>query len=183
MSTPWSQRHPGVASSTAEGADEAELVCSLLRRTGGGKERLMVVLDPHVRVVRTEHCFLFEELGRRDAWAWLQCLEIGCWIVDTAIQKGFILSGSTYKLLYKVYTKANNTDLVQQLLKRMNKQGIVPNKKFFLDAWEASGNSERKPRTLPSANSAGELSTDSVANSETATWSQPKLSISQAAVR
>ncbi|KAK3159113.1 hypothetical protein QOZ80_2AG0145910 [Eleusine coracana subsp. coracana] len=104
-------------------------------------------------------------------------------LLDTAIQKGFIPSGSTYKLLYKAYTKANNKDLVQQLLKRMNKQGIVPNKKFFLDALEAFGTSERKPRTLPSANSAGEPSTDSVANSETATSSQPKLSVSQAAVR
>lgn len=98
-SSPWPQGYPGGgaaprrvllvaaaarskrrgAGATAEGADEAaeatELVRSLLRRTGGGKERLVAVLDRHVRVVRTEHCFLlFEELGRRDAW--LQCLEV-----------------------------------------------------------------------------------------------------------
>jgi hypothetical protein len=58
-----------------EAAEAAELVRSVLRRTAGGKERLVPVLDRHVRVVRTEHCFLlFEELGRRDAW--LQCLEV-----------------------------------------------------------------------------------------------------------
>ena len=104
-SRPWPQRHPpspsqgagaataaarlvalaarskrrGAGAAAAEGVDEAaeaaELVRSLLRRTGGGKERLVPVLDRHVRVVRTEHCFLlFEELGRRDAW--LQCLEV-----------------------------------------------------------------------------------------------------------
>ena len=102
-SKPWPQRHPpspsqgagaaaarlvalaarskrrGAGAAAAEGVDEAaeaaELVRSLLRRTGGGKERLVPVLDRHVRVVRTEHCFLlFEELGRRDAW--LQCLEV-----------------------------------------------------------------------------------------------------------
>ena len=102
-STPWPQRHPpspcpgaggaaprhvalaarskrrGAGAAGEEGVDEAaeaaELVRSLLRRTAGGKERLVPVLDRHVRVVRTEHCFLlFEELGRRDAW--LQCLEV-----------------------------------------------------------------------------------------------------------
>ena len=102
-STPWPQRQPpspcpgvgggaprhvalaarskrrGAGTAAEEGVNEAaeatELVRSLLRRTAGGKERLVPVLDRHVRVVRTEHCFLlFEELGRRDAW--LQCLEV-----------------------------------------------------------------------------------------------------------
>lgn len=98
-SSPWPQRHPGAAAprhvalavgaaarskrrgadAAAEGADAAaeaaELVRFFLRRTGGGKDRLVAVLDRHVKVVRTEHCFLlFEELGRRDAW--LQCLEV-----------------------------------------------------------------------------------------------------------
>ncbi|TVU28523.1 hypothetical protein EJB05_20044, partial [Eragrostis curvula] len=104
-------------------------------------------------------------------------------LLDTAIQKGVLPGGSTYKLLYKAYTKVNNKDLVQKLLKRMDKQGIVPNKKFFLDALEAFGTSERKPRTLQSANSAGKQSTDSAANSETATSSKPQASISQVAVR
>jgi hypothetical protein len=88
-------------------------------------------------------------------------------LLDTAIQKGLIPGGSTYKLLYKAYTKANNKDLVQKLLDIMNKQGIVPNKKFFVDALEAFGTSKRKPRILPPANSASKPITDSSANSET----------------
>jgi hypothetical protein len=56
-------------------AEAAELVRFFLRKTAGGKERLVAVLDRHVKVVRTEHCFLlFEELGRRDGW--VQCLEV-----------------------------------------------------------------------------------------------------------
>jgi hypothetical protein len=56
-------------------AEAAELVRFFLRKTSGGKERLVAVLDRHVKVVRTEHCFLlFEELGRRDGW--VQCLEV-----------------------------------------------------------------------------------------------------------
>jgi hypothetical protein len=109
-SAPWPQRHPGSAAAaprrvlltaaaarrkrrgvgaTAEGADEAaeaaELVRSLLRRTDGGKDQLVAVLDRNVRVVRTDHCFLlFEELGRRDAW--LQCLEVrACRMFDAPI--------------------------------------------------------------------------------------------------
>jgi hypothetical protein len=85
-STPWSQRHArnsaaarskrrGAAATAEEANEAAELARSLLKWTGGGKERLVAVLDRHVRVVRTEHCFLlFEELGRSDAW--LQCLEV-----------------------------------------------------------------------------------------------------------
>jgi pentatricopeptide repeat protein len=104
-------------------------------------------------------------------------------LLDTAIQKGLIPGGSTYKLLYKGYTKANNKDLVQKLLDRMNKQGIIPNKKFFLNAFEAFGTSKRKPRILPPANSASKPITDSSANSETATSSQPKVSKTLVAVQ
>ncbi|KAJ4715614.1 putative Pentatricopeptide repeat-containing protein [Melia azedarach] len=48
---------------------------------------------------------------------------------------------STYKLLYKAYTKANMKELVQKLMKRMEKDSIVPNKRFFLDALEAFSSS------------------------------------------
>ncbi|CAN1330862.1 Pentatricopeptide repeat-containing protein PPR5 homolog, chloroplastic [Linum perenne] len=47
---------------------------------------------------------------------------------------GVMPDSSTYKLLYKAYTKANNKELVQKLLKRMEKDGIVTDSKFFLDA-------------------------------------------------
>ncbi|KAI4317212.1 hypothetical protein L6164_025102 [Bauhinia variegata] len=46
---------------------------------------------------------------------------------------------STYKLLYKAYTKANMKELLDKLLKHMDKDGIVPNKRFFLDALGAIG--------------------------------------------
>lgn len=41
---------------------------------------------------------------------------------------------STYKLLYRAYTRANMKELVQKLLKHMDRDGIIPNKKFFVDA-------------------------------------------------
>ncbi|KAD5962078.1 hypothetical protein E3N88_13551 [Mikania micrantha] len=46
----------------------------------------------------------------------------------------FHVDSSTYKLLYKSYTKGNMTELVQKLLKHMDRDGVVPNKRFFLDA-------------------------------------------------
>ncbi|KAK2655923.1 hypothetical protein Ddye_008975 [Dipteronia dyeriana] len=52
---------------------------------------------------------------------------------------------STYKLLYKAYTKANMKELVQNLIKVMDRDGIVPNKRFFLDALDAFGSSLPKP--------------------------------------
>ncbi|KAJ1281071.1 hypothetical protein BS78_04G280200 [Paspalum vaginatum] len=102
-------------------------------------------------------------------------------LLDTALEKCVVPSGSTYKLLYKAYTKANDKVLVQKLLKRMNKQGIVPNKKFFLDALEAFGTSERKPRTSPAANSADKPSAESAGDSETTTSNKPKVSVWQVA--
>ncbi|KAG2661611.1 pentatricopeptide repeat-containing protein PPR5, chloroplastic [Panicum virgatum] len=102
-------------------------------------------------------------------------------LLDTALQKGVVPSGSTYKLLYKAYTKVNDKVLVQKLLERMNKQGIVPNKKFFLDALEAFGTSERKPRTSSAANNASKPSANSAGNSETAASIKPNLSVWQVA--
>ena len=48
---------------------------------------------------------------------------------------------STYKLLYKAYTKADKKELLEKLLKSMDSDGIVPNKRFFLDALGAFGSS------------------------------------------
>jgi len=102
-------------------------------------------------------------------------------LLDTALQKGVVPSGSTYKLLYKAYTKVNDKVLVQKLLERMNKQGIVPNKKFFLDALEAFGTSERKPRTSSAANNASKPSANSAGDSETAASIKPNVSVWQVA--
>ncbi|KAL5751691.1 hypothetical protein ACOSP7_021865 [Xanthoceras sorbifolium] len=54
---------------------------------------------------------------------------------------------STYKLLYKAYTRANMKELVQKLMKVMDRDGIVPNKRFFLDALEGFGSSLPKPES------------------------------------
>jgi pentatricopeptide repeat protein len=102
-------------------------------------------------------------------------------LLDTALQKCVVPNGSTYKLLYKAYTKANDKVLVQKLLKRMNNEGIVPNKKFFLDALEAFGTSERKPRTSPAINSASKPSADSAGDSESGTSNKPEVSVWQVA--
>ncbi|KAJ9540340.1 hypothetical protein OSB04_026846 [Centaurea solstitialis] len=50
---------------------------------------------------------------------------------------------STYKLLYKFYTKADLKELLQKLMRHMDRDGIVPNKRFFLDALGALGSSDR----------------------------------------
>ncbi|CAJ2676990.1 unnamed protein product [Trifolium pratense] len=56
---------------------------------------------------------------------------------------------STYKLLYKAYTKANSKELLDKLLKHMDKDGVIPNKRFFLDALGVIGSSKEN---LGSAN-------------------------------
>lgn len=52
------------------------------------------------------------------------------------------INSSTYKLLYKAYTKADMNELLTKLLKHMDKDGIIPNKRFFLDALGAFGSSK-----------------------------------------
>ncbi|KAJ1412874.1 Tetratricopeptide-like helical domain superfamily [Sesbania bispinosa] len=61
---------------------------------------------------------------------------------------------STYKLLYKAYTKANSKELLGKLLKHMDRDGIIPNKRFFLDALGAIG-------SLPANSESANAATDS----------------------
>ncbi|MFS7985099.1 putative tetratricopeptide-like helical domain superfamily [Helianthus anomalus] len=64
-------------------------------------------------------------------------------LFETACNSGmFRIDSSMYKLLYKSYTKANMTDLIQKLLKHMDTGGIVPNKWFFLEVLGALGSSQ-----------------------------------------
>lgn len=56
--------------------------------------------------------------------------------------KRFPIVSSTYKLLYKAYTKAGMKELVKKLLLYMDKDGIIPNKTFFLDALGAISSSD-----------------------------------------
>lgn len=64
-------------------------------------------------------------------------------LLDDASEKGLLTNASTYKLLYKAYTKANEKQLLDKLLKRMDREGIVPNKKFFLEALESFSSSHK----------------------------------------
>ncbi|XP_049391882.1 pentatricopeptide repeat-containing protein PPR5 homolog, chloroplastic [Solanum stenotomum] len=62
--------------------------------------------------------------------------------------KAFPIDSSTYKLLYKAYTKADMKELVQKLLTCMDEDGIIPNKKFFLDALGAFGSAPTNRREV-----------------------------------
>ncbi|KAJ1696186.1 hypothetical protein LUZ63_004698 [Rhynchospora breviuscula] len=75
-------------------------------------------------------------------------------LLEDVIRRGTVVpNSSTYKLLYKAFTKAARKDLVDVLLKKMNQQGIVPNKRFFLDALEAYGSSSDSSKAVPKSSS------------------------------
>ncbi|PIN05720.1 hypothetical protein CDL12_21749 [Handroanthus impetiginosus] len=59
----------------------------------------------------------------------------------------FPVDSSTYKLLYKAYAKADMKELIQKLLVYMDKDGIIPNKRFFLDALGALGSSSASEKS------------------------------------
>lgn len=52
-------------------------------------------------------------------------------LFDSARTIGVEPRASTYKLLYKAYTKAKETKFVEKLLKSMDASGVIPNKKFL----------------------------------------------------
>ncbi|KZV37620.1 pentatricopeptide repeat-containing protein chloroplastic [Dorcoceras hygrometricum] len=66
--------------------------------------------------------------------------------------KNFPADSSTYKLLYKAYAKADMKELVQKLLVYMDKDGILPNKRFFLDALGVVGSSSGSQKSAKNAN-------------------------------
>uniref|UniRef100_A0A2P2IKK5 Uncharacterized protein MANES_12G140500 n=2 Tax=Rhizophora mucronata TaxID=61149 RepID=A0A2P2IKK5_RHIMU len=59
-------------------------------------------------------------------------------LLEDARNAGVLADSSTYKLLYRAYTRSNMKKLVERLLGHMDKDGIVPNKRFFVDALGAS---------------------------------------------
>ncbi|KAI4345196.1 hypothetical protein L6164_012341 [Bauhinia variegata] len=75
-------------------------------------------------------------------------------LFERAISLQVVPGSTTYKLLYKAYTKANLKELLDKLLKHMDIDGIVPNKRFFLDALGAIG-------PLPANSDSTSASTDS----------------------
>lgn len=62
-------------------------------------------------------------------------------LLERARSNGPLPDSSTYKLLYKAYTKAEKKEFLEKLLKYMDSDGIMPNKRFFLDALGAFGSS------------------------------------------
>ncbi|XAR73325.1 hypothetical protein NMG60_11007251 [Bertholletia excelsa] len=68
-------------------------------------------------------------------------------LFESACKARVSRDSSTYKLLYKAYTKANMKELLQKLLMHMDKDGIIPNKRFFLDALGALGSSSTGPKS------------------------------------
>ncbi|KAF2284120.1 hypothetical protein GH714_019221 [Hevea brasiliensis] len=75
-------------------------------------------------------------------------------LFDSARSFRVLPDSSTYKLLYKAYTKANMKELVQKLLKHMDRDGIVPNKRFFLEALGAF-------KSIPATSNSATLATGS----------------------
>ncbi|XP_057492108.1 pentatricopeptide repeat-containing protein At4g39620, chloroplastic-like [Actinidia eriantha] len=60
-------------------------------------------------------------------------------LFESACKAGVSPDSSTYKLLYKTYTKGNMKELLQKVLMHMDKDGIIPKKRFFVDALGAFG--------------------------------------------
>ncbi|CAL5371813.1 unnamed protein product [Camellia sinensis] len=74
---------------------------------------------------------------------------------STRNNTGVSPDSSTYKLLYQAYTKANMKELLQKLLVHMDKDAIIPNKRFFLDALGAFGS---LPASLVTSGNQSDLS-------------------------
>ncbi|GAB2226220.1 hypothetical protein Drorol1_Dr00022021 [Drosera rotundifolia] len=55
-------------------------------------------------------------------------------LFERASAIGIQPDASTYKLLYKAYTKANMKELSDKLLKHMDRDSVIPDKRFFLEA-------------------------------------------------
>lgn len=73
-------------------------------------------------------------------------------LLDYACKYGLRPDASTYKLLYKAYTKANMKQLLQKLMHYMDADGIIPNKKFFLEALGAFGSAQTASKSDDAAN-------------------------------
>ncbi|XP_047334877.1 pentatricopeptide repeat-containing protein At4g39620, chloroplastic-like [Impatiens glandulifera] len=79
------------------------------------------------------------------------------------------VNSSTYKLLYKAYSKGNMKGLLENLLKEMDRNGVIPNKRFFLDALGAVGSSSSSSQTrlVGSSSSQTRLAESSSSSSQT----------------
>lgn len=66
-------------------------------------------------------------------------------LFESANSIGVVPNTATYKLLYKAYTKANTRELLGSLFRHMEKDGIMPNKMFIVDALGTLSSSETTP--------------------------------------
>ncbi|XP_039115350.1 pentatricopeptide repeat-containing protein PPR5 homolog, chloroplastic [Dioscorea cayenensis subsp. rotundata] len=137
------------AVSKPEGPSEAEeLVRTLLKKADGDDKRPLVsTLDKHVRILRTEHCFLlFEELGRRDRW--LQCLEVFRWMQK---QRWYIADNGIYSKLISIMGKKGQTRSAMWLFSEMRSSGCRPDTSVYNALITAHLHSKDKTKALAKA--------------------------------
>ncbi|XP_073010058.1 uncharacterized protein [Typha latifolia] len=128
-------------------SEAEELVRVLLRKTGDGKEPLVSTLNKHVKLVRTEHCFLlFEELGKRDGW--LQCLEVFRWMQK---QRWYIADNGIYSKLISVMGKKGQTRMAMWLFSQMRNSGCKPDTSVYNALITAHLHSRDKVKALAKA--------------------------------
>ncbi|KAJ0975170.1 hypothetical protein J5N97_017135 [Dioscorea zingiberensis] len=134
----------------ADGESEAaELVRTLLRKANADDEKrpLVSTLNKHVRILRTEHCFLlFEELGRRDRW--LQCLEVFRWMQK---QRWYIADNGIYSKLISVMGKKGQTRMAMWLFSEMRSSGCRPDTSVYNALITAHLHSKDKTKALAKA--------------------------------
>ncbi|KAJ3695589.1 hypothetical protein LUZ60_000966 [Juncus effusus] len=128
----------------AAAAEEAEVVRQLLRRTNGGNETIISVLNKNVKVVRTEHCFLlFEELGKRDGW--LQCLEVFRWMQR---QRWYMADNGIFSKLISVMGKKGQIRMAMWLFSQMRNSGCRPDTSVYNSLITAHLHSRDKTKAL-----------------------------------
>ncbi|URE03601.1 PPR repeat [Musa troglodytarum] len=135
------------APKSRDASEAAELVRVVLRKSGDGKEPLVVTLSKFVRVIRTEHCFLlFEELGKGDNW--LQCLEVFRWMQK---QRWYIADNGIYSKLISVMGKKGQTRMAMWLFSEMRNSGCRPDTSVYNALITAHLHSRDKSKALAKA--------------------------------
>ncbi|KAJ4761523.1 Pentatricopeptide repeat-containing protein [Rhynchospora pubera] len=128
-------------------AEAAVVVRQLLRRTQGGKETIVSLLNKNVRVIRQDHCFLlFEDLAKRDGW--LQCLEIFRWMQR---QRWYIADNGVFSKLISVMGKKGQVRMAMWLFSQMRNSGCRPDTSVYNSLITAHLHSRDKTKALAKA--------------------------------
>lgn len=118
-----------------------------LLRSFNDKKPLIVTLDKHVKLIRTEHCFhLFEELGKRDKW--LQCLEVFRWMQK---QRWYVADNGIYSKLISVMGKKGQIRMAMWLFSEMRNSGCRPDTSVYNSLISAHLHSRDKAKALAKA--------------------------------